>query len=672
MAFPPFPHELLLAIISWIPASDHATLRACQLTNRTFHELSTPILYRHLHILWLANRGLSLLATLEAKPSLISLIVSVKVDFPRFDDLAQALRRFDDTVAQLWAAEERTWPSQLDPDHPEEDEDLLETWREDFTFYLALRDDELLHQAEEAAWAEFDTDGNARWLDPPRDEFSNDTDGRLKGGDYLEDFLASLPNLRRLDFTAFDCGIPALPRLTFLAIENNDHITRPFLPYLPNIEELVISGHFRLPSESATPPRFPKLHTLRFPHNHTASTTSLVTEFLTISRTSLKTLDIPVDFEAGAIAESLAPALSAASGLQTLSLAQDGRNTVNRSNVAEVPLFLAYLAQSSLRDLSLPFVPSHLLFASLPATIERVRVPEEIFDAPAAMAFPQLPNELLLAIISSIAPSDHATLHSCQLTSRAFREFSTPVLYGRIDITWMPTQGIALFDAFDQMPWLRDLVKSATVDFPGFQEAGRVSSRFDEIVARLWEAEKRRWSTILLDADPEEVDLRENQWRDEFEDHLEAIDEELYVQAEKEAWTDLRRTGDDEWLGMGPYDDEGRSGGGEMLAFLLASLPNLRRLDFTNWDCGSSPLPRLTYLAIQYTETCFPPRPPLLPYTRNVEELFVDGSFLLPPQYQLPTLHTLRIGPEIDTNLLSELLKKSCNTIKTLECRARP
>ncbi|KAL8280185.1 hypothetical protein RQP46_007515 [Phenoliferia psychrophenolica] len=87
MAPPRLPNEIFLSIISSIPSSDHATLRACQLTSRAFREYSTPVLYGHLDISWTANKGLALLYSLFDHPSLVNLSTSVKVVIPHVEDL---------------------------------------------------------------------------------------------------------------------------------------------------------------------------------------------------------------------------------------------------------------------------------------------------------------------------------------------------------------------------------------------------------------------------------------------------------------------------------------------------------------------------------------------------------------------------------------------------------
>ncbi|KAL8292193.1 hypothetical protein RQP46_001659 [Phenoliferia psychrophenolica] len=1042
MALPGLPNEILLDIISLIPSSDHATLRACQLTSRTFHELSSLVLYGRLDISWTAPRGLSLLAILEEKPSLAALISSVKVDYPRFEDLASVKRRYDERIAQMWAAEERTWPSKLDPDYPEEDEYWTEKWADELSTDLAHQDEHMWDEAEDSVWGDFVRNGSSRWLDPPqRIDYDRDDEGRWKGGERLEDFLTSLPNLRRLDFTTFYCGIPILPHLTSLTIENRHNIVaRPPLPDTPNIEELTINGYFRRPSESLITPRFPRLHTLRILQFHSTSTTRLIAEILEISRLSIKTLSISIEVEAGfreasasVVAESLAPVLSATPGLQTLSFTQDDLANSGET-FSQVPLFLAYLAESSLRDLSLlPFLPSHLLFASLPATIERLasqtfraystpvlyqdlhiswlasrglpllatleakppladrivslkvdlarfddfvqqrydervaqiwkhaeehtwparldpdypdedqyylnvweeelsveiegrkealweeaeeyvwddlikngnsrwldppmrfddsrdeegrwlgheqlesflalllnlrrlditnydggfpplphleflalenhdtmarttlpdtpnieelvidgdfrppsesatpprfpklytlriqsqttdsllpllpelleiskatlktlevtvevtpstgqptsctsllhpemaQVPasipaflhaayiglapaeqqqlastyappppppaptfesteqviartlptlmalisrgsatqvvelrdtlsgalqlaEAVAAAKARMPFPHFPNEILLSIISFVPPSDHATLRACQLTSHAFREYSTPVLYDHLHISWIPTCGIPLIATLGSKPSLSALVKSVTVNYPDFQEAGQVARRRKEIIARRWIEEQRRWSKELRDCGPEETAHWEAEWYHSFDQYLDSarINDEIWEEAEEEARDALVRAGNYLWLDhQDPMEEDGRWEGGELLAGFLASLSNLRRLDFTNYDCGIPTLPNLTHLTLRNKEKTFNLNPPHVPETPNVEELVVDGTFGLPPDYRLPRLHTLRVGPIVHILLLSRLLDISRNTITTLQLR---
>ncbi|KAL8292201.1 hypothetical protein RQP46_001667 [Phenoliferia psychrophenolica] len=245
MSSPQLPNEILLAIINCLLPSDHATLRACQLTSRTVNEFSTRVLYQDLHISWLANRGFALLFTLSQNLSLASLVVSVTADFPRFEDIAQVQWRFDEETARLWEEEERTWPERLDPDCPEDDEYWEGEWTQELEDHLGSRDSEMWGEAEDEAWAEFATNGSDRWLDHPAqdDDGSRDHIGRREGGALLAVLLASLPNLLRVDIAGYDGGIPSLPYLTHLALENpSGSRARPVVPKTPNVKKLVLKG----------------------------------------------------------------------------------------------------------------------------------------------------------------------------------------------------------------------------------------------------------------------------------------------------------------------------------------------------------------------------------------------------------------------------------------------
>ncbi|KAL8292179.1 hypothetical protein RQP46_001645 [Phenoliferia psychrophenolica] len=298
-----------------------------------------------------------------------------------------------------------------------------------------------------------------------------------------------------------------------------------------------------------------------------------------------------------------------------------------------------------------------------------LQLAEAVAAAKARTPFPQFPNEILLGILSSIPPSERATLHACQLTSRTFREYSTPVLYEHLNISWIPTCGFPLIATLGSLPSLANLVKSVTVSFPRFAEAGQLARRREEIVARMWTARKQEWAERLRDCNPAEVEHWENEGGQEFDLYVDHIDDQIREDAENEAWSALTRTGNHEWLEQGPREDEGRWEGGELLEELLASLPNLRRLEFTNYDCGIPSLPHLTHLTLRnHNDTIFAnPNPPRLPETPNVEELSVDGAFIIPADYRVPRLHTLRLGPNVHLPLLSQLLHISRSTIKTLQ-----
>ncbi|KAL8292200.1 hypothetical protein RQP46_001666 [Phenoliferia psychrophenolica] len=377
MGYPRFPSEIFIEIISLIPPSDYATLRACQLTSRAFKEFSNGVLYERLTITWAPLCGIPLLATIDRNPSLAHLVKSVTVKFPRFDEAGNVSRRFEEIRERLWEAEERRWPAKLLQVDPGKHEDFERRWTDEFLDYLDSTI--VLHWdlADREAWAELRKTGNTDWLDNgPRGD-----DARWEGGDLLAVLLASLPNLRGLDFATYDCGIPTLPQLTFLALENDKAKVTASLPDTANIEELVLSGHFCLPSESAIPPRFPNLHTLRVLRLLSSHTTALVAEILEIIRDSIKTLNIRVindEVDARTIAESLAPILITIRGLETLSLARDDISPIKGGSIVQASPFLTYLAQSSVRDLSLPFLPSPHLFASLPATIKRIKLPEKV------------------------------------------------------------------------------------------------------------------------------------------------------------------------------------------------------------------------------------------------------------------------------------------------------
>ncbi|KAL8292199.1 hypothetical protein RQP46_001665 [Phenoliferia psychrophenolica] len=371
MAFPPFPNEILLAIISWIPPSDHATLRACQLTNRTFNEFSTSVLYQHLDIGWVPNRGIPLLRTLEEKPSLSNLVKSATVDYMCFHSLDQSRVERSDELEELERAriqlkEEQEGPNTfLDALDPKSRAIYDERRRVDLGC-------DCWEQAEMEAWARITQDGNARWLE--QEQYRNLWDskgvGRREGADLLSGLLTSLPNLLRLDLDNFDCGSLTLPHLSHLTITNScvwpEYWTD--LPTTPNVEELIITGFFNLSPDNI---HLPKLHTLLI---DSEILSSLLPRLFEASKAPLRTLDVCSGFhtrpDPALLADFLGPVLASAPGLETLSIS---RQDVDPEDLSALTSFLPFC---SLRNISLPFIPSpaNLLFTSLPSTTANVNI----------------------------------------------------------------------------------------------------------------------------------------------------------------------------------------------------------------------------------------------------------------------------------------------------------
>ncbi|KAL8292202.1 hypothetical protein RQP46_001668 [Phenoliferia psychrophenolica] len=380
------PH--VFELLSFLRDTTVVQLELEDLTSRAFREFSTPALYRHLDISWTANRGLPLLDTLAEIPSHASLITSVKVDFPRFHELAQVKRVYDENIAEMWEAERSDWPVRLallDPDDLG-DQDWEASWFHEFDSDLSERERDLWWEAEGDAWYDLVRSGNAKWIDPPASKYdeTEQYEGRWVGRERLEELLTSLPNLRLVDFTNYDYGIPTLPQLTSFVLRNEKSLSRSLLPDTPNIEELVIDGDFRPPSESATPLRFPKLHTLRIQAETPESIIPLLSELFELSKATLKTFEVAIEVTLRpgqpTVAEFLANSLSTIPGLENLSLQRSRLQSGTIELVDESPSFISYLAASSLRDVDLPFLPSPLLFASLPATIERVKLLERVAE----------------------------------------------------------------------------------------------------------------------------------------------------------------------------------------------------------------------------------------------------------------------------------------------------
>ncbi|KAL8292181.1 hypothetical protein RQP46_001647 [Phenoliferia psychrophenolica] len=375
MGIPHFPNEILLAIISLIPPSDHSTLHSCQLTSRAFREFSTPILYGHIDISWTADRGPQLLATLRQNLSLASVIRSAEVDFPRFEDLAQLRRRRDEIISRARDDEEAKWPARLEGVDLEEHESYKKKWTCDFEENCVFdRNRALWDEAEEEAWAELTTKGMTRWLQYPRTEDDESSgERRAEGSTLLAGLIASLPNLRHLEFSNYDDGITALPELKYLDIENFDsNLMPPFLPSTPNVEMLVIGGSFDVPSEL----HVAKLHTL-YIHSRVFDMDVVLPRMIEASKATLETLgasyyDVISQGDAGSIANAVAEILPTVPGLKHLTIPQH-RYTIG---VEDLPTFTSYLAQSALCSISLPFRPSPLLFVSLPPTIEQVTLTE--------------------------------------------------------------------------------------------------------------------------------------------------------------------------------------------------------------------------------------------------------------------------------------------------------
>ncbi|KAL8292178.1 hypothetical protein RQP46_001644 [Phenoliferia psychrophenolica] len=366
MALPRLPNELLLAIISFIPSSDHTTLRACQLTSRTLKEYSNGVLYGRIDISWIPTRGIPLLATLEQTPSLASLVKSVTVDFPRFYHVGQITRRYDETVASMWEEEERGWPAMLRREDPEDVEHWETQRRNDFQAHLDSDSikDQLWEKADKEALTDLLANGNAEWVDQslrgPR--------GRSEGSKRLEGLLASLPNLREVDYTSYNGGIPSLPQLTVLTLHNNDlEGDEPFVPDTSNIEELRVTGAFLLRSDR----RLAKLHTLRI-DSHPRVMQALLPQLIEASRPNLKALEALFERKtltnAGSLANILGTILPTIPSLEVLLIPRHHKSIV----IDDLSAFTSYLAGSALRSVFLPFRPSPLLFASLPPTIEWV------------------------------------------------------------------------------------------------------------------------------------------------------------------------------------------------------------------------------------------------------------------------------------------------------------
>ncbi|KAL8291798.1 hypothetical protein RQP46_002056 [Phenoliferia psychrophenolica] len=173
------------------------TLRCCSLVNRHWHPIANSILYGSMEVIWLPPLAPSLVTLINAEPTLANLVDSLVVHFPRFWEWIEG-----DQLAKELVAQDRTGKTQ----------------------------EEIDEEVEEIGWDRVDEAGV--------DGYFGERD-RSVGDFALNQFIESLPNLRRLDLKHFHSGkLPNLPLVSHLSLAWTNRLERLRLPAAPQLESL--------------------------------------------------------------------------------------------------------------------------------------------------------------------------------------------------------------------------------------------------------------------------------------------------------------------------------------------------------------------------------------------------------------------------------------------------
>ncbi|KAL8280049.1 hypothetical protein RQP46_007630 [Phenoliferia psychrophenolica] len=383
------PSEVLAIIFSYVnqfPTKSTATLFESSLVSKHWNSCATPFLYRDIKIdEWDWRIKGTLLRTLDASPSLLPHIRSLKANYPRFEDWGNSL--LENTASDGYDLLLKSYIDDLDSEQERVEAQRLHD-RGEIVPVLWNRAWEL------ARWKtliEIDTCGASRWMDDRR----NGDAGRRAGACELLALVNRCPSLTALRLDNFDFGevdsdtlearLPlSLDHLVTLVLNTSRQSPSPLshiLSRIPNIESLDIGDP--LPTSDCFD--FPRLRVLRLRHPLTADTFPSLVELVEETAESLRTLQVTLKVD---LADQLPEILSTATKLEELTLEMPAPPAHPLQ-----PLLDSLASHSSLQRLNTRITLNLAFIQSLPPMLVYLR----------ASAAPRKDAELADVIVALIA-----------------------------------------------------------------------------------------------------------------------------------------------------------------------------------------------------------------------------------------------------------------------------
>ncbi|KAL8292061.1 hypothetical protein RQP46_001527 [Phenoliferia psychrophenolica] len=349
------------------------SLVSCARVCREWRDPAVLLLYGTPELLkWNPTTANKLLRTVTSSPHLAALIKTLTINFPSVENFEEERDMLQDGEWQehysnLSEAEQEVWD--------DEDSGVRETF-------------EIEHKDEVDQYVR---DAYARVL--AESGVTGFTSGTRGGPVELRELFASLPALQTLKLVGFQLWhkfddeptdthdlsddlrleIGPLPSLLHLDIYSKFQQTRwdsyersTLLFQAPNLKTLNMDVRKLLTPSFVD---FPHLHTIKLTiHNFVRGTDhAVVSRLIAASTQSLRELDL--NCTNGEYAEALAPSLTLATNLESLTLAHGKTWGGDYPMYSPKERFLAYLGQSSLQHLALKTPPSPILLASIPTNL---------------------------------------------------------------------------------------------------------------------------------------------------------------------------------------------------------------------------------------------------------------------------------------------------------------
>ncbi|KAL8280026.1 hypothetical protein RQP46_007607 [Phenoliferia psychrophenolica] len=358
------PSEVLAIIFSYVVQFRRfsvANLFEASLVSKLWHSCATPILYRDLNIdEWDWRMKGTLLRTLDASPSLLPHIRSLRTSFPRFEQWGNSL--VESKAEDEYHRALRSYINDLDSEDAREEARygrVSEVWRGAMQYARG----KVFQKVKDA--------GAATWMDDKRDGDA----GRRAGACELLALVSRSPSLFSLHLEKFDLGEVAgdklearlpvsLDRIVTLVLNPTPQHPNP-LPHIldrvPNIESLDVGDP--LPYQWF---EFPRLRVLRLRHSLTADAFPYLAGTLEEAAESLRSLRINLKVS---LVDHLPALLLTATKLEELCLEMTATNADPLQALLD-----ALASHSSLRRLSTRIVLHSALIESLPPTLVSLAV----------------------------------------------------------------------------------------------------------------------------------------------------------------------------------------------------------------------------------------------------------------------------------------------------------